>query len=90
MLNYARVSNAPWRLKAWIDKEGHPVTSNFIVMRPFENCIWTLNSLWALVNSPFANAFAYCNSMERNNTAGMMRSMPVPFVSQDLSRLEKR
>ncbi len=89
LLNYARVSNGPWRLKAWIDKEGYPVTSNFIVMRSVENLIWTLNSLWALANSPFANAFAYCNSMERNNTAGMMRSMPVPFAGQDLSRLEK-
>ncbi len=89
LLNYARVGNEPWRLKAWIDKKGHPVTSNFIVMRPIKSSIWTLNSLWALANSPFANAFAYCNSMERNNTAGMIRSMPVPFVSQDLSRLEK-
>jgi len=89
LLNYARVSNTPWRLKALIDKKGHPVNSNFIVIRPIENGIWTLNSLWALSNSPFANAFAYCNSMERHNTAGMMRSMPVPFVSQDLSRLEK-
>jgi len=89
LLNYIRAGSGPWRLKAWLDKEGHPVTSNFLVMRPVDNCIWTLNSLWALANSPFANAYVYCDSLERNNTAGTLRSMPVPQVaSHDIERLD--
>src|SRR5260370_26147058 len=33
LLNYARVSRVPWRLKALIDKQGHQVTSRFIPVR---------------------------------------------------------
>ena len=88
LMNYNRVSNGPWRLKAWQDDEGHPVSSNFLVMRLVENCIWTIRSLWALANSPFSNAFAYCNNMERHNASGIMLSMPVPQVtSHDIERL---
>ncbi|MBN2374763.1 MAG: N-6 DNA methylase [Sedimentisphaerales bacterium] len=90
LLNYNRVSSGPWRLKAWLDSEGHPVTSNFLVIRPIEDTLWTLNSLWAMSNSPFANAFAYCNSLERNNTTGTMRSMPVPrATNHDIAKLNE-
>ena len=77
LLNYIRVSNGPWRLKGLVDRKGHPVTSNFLVVRPKSN-EWSLEVLWAIVNSPFANAYAYCNSLERNNQIGMMRSIPIP------------
>ncbi len=81
LLNYARVSRDPWRLKAWIDKRGHPVTSNFLVVRPKDIAEWPLECVWALLNSPYANAFVYSHSMERANTAGLMRTMPVPSIN---------
>lgn len=77
IVNYIRVGNGPWRLKALIDRKGHPLMSNFLVMRPKKK-EWSLEILWAIVNSPMANAYAYCHSLERNNQTGMMRSIPIP------------
>jgi hypothetical protein len=34
LLNYAPASRGPWRLKALIDNHGHPITSNFMSVRP--------------------------------------------------------
>jgi type I restriction-modification system DNA methylase subunit len=89
LLNYARVSRGPWRLKAFIDRKGHPFTSNFLAARPREK-IWPLEAIWAVCNSPFANAFSYAFSMKRHVLAGLMREMPVPSVeSKDLKALVK-
>ncbi|MBI2928468.1 MAG: N-6 DNA methylase [Verrucomicrobia bacterium] len=77
LLNYARVSRGPWRLKAFIDREGHPVTSRFLVVRPHDRA-WPLEVVWALCNSPFANAYSYAFSGKRDVLAGLMRAMPVP------------
>lgn len=82
LLNYSRVSSGHWRLKAWIDKKGHPVTSNFLVVRSKYLNMWSLNCIWALLNSPYANAFAFCHNMERSNVTGMMRTMPVPKIDR--------
>ena len=84
LLNYARVSHQPWRLKALIDSPGHPVTSSFLVIRPKLKG-WQLKIFWALLNSPFANAFAYCNSLERLNLKGMVENIPLPAC--DISSL---
>jgi len=81
LLNYSRVGSGPWRLKAWIDEKGHPVTSNFLVVRSNDINNWSLNCIWALLNSPYANAFAYCHNMERSNVTGVMRTMPVPKIN---------
>jgi len=77
LLNYAPVSRGPWRLKALIDSKGYPVTTRYIVVRP-KTKEWSLKVLWAILNSPFANAYAYCHSLERNNQTGMIRSLPIP------------
>ena len=77
LLNYARVSHGPWRLKALIERKGRPVTSSFLVVRPRKK-EWSLEILWAILNSPFANAYAFCHSMERANLTGMIRNLPLP------------
>lgn len=77
LLNYARVSVGPWRLKALIDREGHPATSNYLLIRP-KTEMWSLEAIWAILNSPFVNAYAYCNSLERDNLVKMVRSIPLP------------
>ncbi|MBE0537716.1 MAG: N-6 DNA methylase [Phycisphaerae bacterium] len=80
LMNYARTSQGPWRLKALLDREGHSVTSNFLVLRP-TNPSWNLQTLWAVCNSPLANAYVFCNSMERHNLSGTIRNMPLPPIT---------
>ena len=81
LLNYAPVSRGPWRLKALLDRKGHPVTSRFITMRP-TSADNTLEYLWALSNSPLANAFAYSHLGKRDNLVGTISAMPVPDASR--------
>jgi hypothetical protein len=76
LFNEARSSRGPWRLKGLIDAEGHPVAGRFNVVRPRTG--EPVEFLWALLNSPIANAFAFTHSGNRHNDAGMMRQMPVP------------
>src|SRR5262249_21231717 len=92
LLNYARVSRSPWRLKAVIDREGHAVTSRFLTLRPVSKSC-PLEFLWGLCNSPFANAYVYAHtgkgrrrpaptqSRQRDVLTGMIRAMPVPPIS---------
>jgi len=89
LLNSVRVGHGPWRLKALIDNKGHPVTTRFIVVRPkTEEC--SLKVLWAILNSPLANAYAYCKSLERNNLTTMVRHIPLPDCEvSSFDRLDK-
>lgn len=75
LMNYVRVSRGPWRLKAFIDGEGRPVASAFLTVRPRAA---SLESLWAILNSPVANAYAFCHLAKRHNIAGDMRNIPLP------------
>jgi len=90
LANYARTSgNNPWRLKALVDQEGMPVTNSFLIIRP-ENTEWSLETVWALLNSPFVNAFAFCHCMERHNLEGIIRNIPLPECSSsDLQNLKQ-
>jgi hypothetical protein len=77
LVNYARVSRGPWRLKAMLDEEGHPVTSRFLTVRPRSHEL-PLQFLWALCNSPVANGYVYAYSMKRDVLTGLLREMPIP------------
>jgi hypothetical protein len=77
LLNYAPASRGPWRLKALIDKQGHPVTSRFIPVRP-RVLSYSLETLWALLNSPVANAYAFAHLGKRDNIVGDIRNIPIP------------
>ena len=77
LLNYAPASRGPWRLKALIDRQGHPVTSRFIPIRPTVPS-FSLETLWALLNSPIANAYAFSHLGKRDNIVGDIRKIPVP------------
>ena len=79
LLNYAPVSRGPWRLKALIDTEGRPVASAFLPVRP-TSC--SLELLWALLNSPIANAYAFCHLGKRHNIVSRMRQMPFPKTQE--------
>jgi len=80
LLNYAPASRGPWRLKALIDRLGHPVTSRFIPVRPTASS-YSIETLWALLNSPVANAYAFSHLGKRDNLVGDIRKIPVPNVS---------
>jgi hypothetical protein len=77
LINYARVSRGPWRLKALIDQAGHPVTSRFIPVRP-KSPAYSIEILWALLNSPIANAYAFSHLGKRDNIVGDIRRIPMP------------
>jgi len=77
LLNYAPVSRELWRLKATLDEKGLAITSRFIAVRPKKPEVGTLY-LWAILNSPVPNAFAYCSLGKRDILVGTMRKMPVP------------
>jgi len=80
LLNYARTSRDPWKLKAFIDQKGLAFSSRFIGIRPHatgSDCI----KLWAILNSPVANALAHSRTMKRDILTGMIRQLPLPAVS---------
>jgi hypothetical protein len=76
VLNYAPVSRGPWRLKAFIDRAGHALTSRFIAVRPKRDI--SVEVLWAILNSPVANAFVYAHLAKRDILVGQLRKMPFP------------
>jgi hypothetical protein len=77
LLNYAPASRGPWRMKALIDRQGHAITSRFIAVRPNVSS-YSLEALWALLNSPVANAYAFAYLGKRDNIVGDIRKIPVP------------
>lgn len=81
LMNYARAGGGPWRMKVLIDQEGHPVTSRFLVFRLHDE-EWSLHPLWAVLNSPLANAYTHCNSMERDNLSSTIKGIPIPFCTR--------
>lgn len=89
LLNYAPVSRGPWRLKALIDENGYPVTSDYVVVRPISERV-SLISLWGILNSPVANSFAFSHLGKRHNLVGTMRLLPFPdWKEKDFGPLER-
>lgn len=80
LLPYAPAGLGAWRLTAHIDREGHAVTSRFLVVRPADPSV-PLEYLWSLFTSPYANAYAFAHLGKRDNLAGAIRAMPVPAAS---------
>ena len=80
LFNYLATSREPWRLKALIDQDGHAVSASFVVVRPKSDDL-PLEFLWALLNSPIANAYAYLHLKKMHNIEGTMRELGVPKPS---------
>ena len=88
LLNESPVQRAPWCLRAMIDPIGRPAKSSFTIMRPRSSEV-SLQLIWALLNSPIANAYAYSHSTKRNILTGMWREFRVPtFNSANVRRVE--
>ncbi len=77
IMNYSPADRDAWRIKAYLDKDGRPATSDFLTIRP-RTSAYSLECLWAICNSPVANSRAFSWGTKRHITAGLMRKMPVP------------
>ncbi|MGJ8638380.1 MAG: HsdM family class I SAM-dependent methyltransferase [Opitutaceae bacterium] len=86
VLNYSPVSRGPWSIKALIDIEGHAVTSSFTVIRPKNKL--SLQTLWALCNSPISNAKLATISSKRHVLVGNVKKIPIP-KDADWAELEE-
>ena len=78
LFNESPTSRGPWRIKGLLDISGHPVNGRFIVVRAQTKSHYPLEFFWALLNSPVANAYAYCHCGKRHNDPGVMSKMPIP------------
>jgi len=77
LVNESPLQRSPWCVKAMTDSVGRPATTRFTIMRPAGG-IFSLPTLWAIINSPIAAAFAYSHSTKRDIITGTWRRMPVP------------
>jgi hypothetical protein len=80
VVNYAGPRDA-WRFRPVIDDEGIAVSSRFLVFRPSDACSHSLMTLWAVLLSPIANAYAYSWSGKRQTLPREWSAMPLPPVS---------
>lgn len=73
----------PWRFVPVRDDEGIAVSSRFLAFRPLVASPYSLLSLWALLLSPVANAYAYSWSGKRQTLVREWAAMPLPEASQE-------
>lgn len=79
ILNSAPVGRGPWRLEAQIDDRGLAITSSFIAVQPTLD-EWPLEALWAILNSPLANAYIYCHANKWLVGVKRILKLPIPDV----------
>ena len=82
VLNYARMSRDSWRLAAVEDREGLAVSSRFLAFRAKDPGL-SLSMLWAVLNSPIANAYSYCWTSKRETLGKTWLAMPLPVPTKD-------
>ncbi|MCZ7645334.1 MAG: SAM-dependent methyltransferase [Planctomycetota bacterium] len=82
VLNYARMSRDSWRLIAVKDLEGLAVSSRFLAFRA-KHVDFSLSVLWAVLNSPIANAYSYCWTSKRETLGLTWLNMPLPIPTKD-------
>src|SRR5207244_6724934 len=85
LVNYAPIDRGPWRLKAVLDEVGVGAASRFVVFRPKPRGP-SRTVLWAILNSPVANAFAFCHSGKRQTLVGEWHELPLPGVIDERSQ----
>lgn len=87
LVNYGRGSRDPWRLRAAIDRRGRAISSRLVNVRPYPGTIGHV-PLWAILNSPIANAYAHSHTMKRDILVGLIRKIPMPAVGFESERYE--
>jgi type I restriction-modification system DNA methylase subunit len=82
VLNYHMHSRGPWRLMAFMEPRGAAVPATRIAVWP-RDAETTVEMLWAICNSPVANAFVYAHFGKRDVTVGLLRQLPIPDLPTD-------
>ena len=77
LVNYSPVMRGAWRVKALLDNAGHAVTNTYSTVRPLRNDL-SVTFIWALLNSPVANAYVYCNALKRHIYDTIVALIPLP------------
>lgn len=85
VVNAARVRRNIWPIRALIDTRGLYVSTNLYAIRP-RNKMYSVEFLWALLNSPIANAFVHSMSGKLHIIQETLETMPLPriYSSHDL------
>lgn len=73
---------AAWRFRAVVNEKKIAVGRAFLVFRASSQPTYPLTVLWAVLNSPVANAYAYSWSGKRHTLAKQWRDMPLPVPSR--------
>jgi hypothetical protein len=84
VLNTHPHARGPWRMMAFIDPHGYAVPTTRIVVRP-RKASMTVEVLWAICNSPMANAFVYAHLGKRDITTEPLGRLPIPAFSDAFS-----
>jgi methylase of polypeptide subunit release factors len=80
LVNYAGPVKA-WRFRPIVDAEGIAVSSRFLTFRPKIASMHSLTTLWAILLSPMANAYAYSWSSKRQTLGKEWLIFPLPDPS---------
>jgi len=85
VMNHSPVSRGPWRNVAYLDEKGHPTRGRFLVIRPKADQPTALQPicLWAVLNSPVANAFTKSYSSKRDILSGSLEKLPLPAMNTE-------
>jgi hypothetical protein len=87
-VHYERVSRGPWRLKAFVEEEGRAVTGLFLTVRPTSEQ-HSIFFLWALCNSPLANAYVHSHMVKGRALIDVLRRVPLPRATRlQIERVE--
>lgn len=78
LVNYVRAMRGPWRIKAFLDRDGCAAINTYNTVRPKPGGPPAI-FLWALLNSPVANAFAYSSTMQKHNYDSLIGEIPLPI-----------
>lgn len=83
LVNHSPRSRGPWCLSAYIDPRGAAVPSTWHTVRPSVTCDYAIEVLWAILNSPFANAYIYAHSSKRDIYSSTLGTLPLPYMTTD-------
>lgn len=88
IMNRHPADRGPWRIAAYLDEIGHPTVSRFLILRPRPSTPSPL-FLWAVMNSPLANAFCKAFFGKRDFLRGTLSEMPLPVpTNEQVSAIE--
>ena len=82
IINYGGPRNA-WRFKPVLDREGIALSSRFLAFRLFPSSKHSLVSLWSVLLSPVANAYAYSWLGKGQTLVREWLAMPLPFPTTE-------